>query len=69
MNWKKRGAKILGSYVTGYTGGLALIFPLTAINEWHLELLSFLAYPAIAGLLVAGPQLGKTLIEYGAMEP
>jgi len=68
MNWKKRFAKIMGSYITGYSGGLALLFPLTALNDWRLDWLSFVTYPAIAGILVAGPQLGKTLIEYGVTE-
>jgi len=68
MNWKRRFAKVLGSWITGYSGGLASIFTLSSYKEWHLDFLTLFIIPAIAGLIVALPQLGKIFTEYGNME-
>lgn len=67
MNWKKRGAYVLGSYITGYGGGMGTSFGLTSYNQNSLDFVSVFVLPAIAGLIVAIPQLGKIITEYGTM--
>jgi len=67
VNWKKRLAKVLGSYIIGYSGGLGLAIPLIAtLDPSRLTLETILIYPSIAGLIVALPQLGKVFNEYSA---
>lgn len=66
MNWKRRLVKVLGSFVTGYSGGLGVTIPLIAIlDPTAITATNVVFYPTIAGLVVALPQLGKVLNEYG----
>ena len=70
MNWKRRLVKVLGSFVTGYGAGLGLDIPLIAIlDPTALTVTNVMMYPVIAGLIVALPQLGKVLNEYGSFRP
>ena len=66
MNWKKRGAKILGVFVLGYSSGISVTVPIFAIYSQtaDLDLTAMLAWPILAGLITSLPQLGKTLAEY-----
>jgi len=68
MNQRRRLAKVLGSWITGYGGGLSSVFTLSAYNQWHIDFSTLFIIPAIAGLIVALPQLGKVVTEYGNME-
>ena len=70
MNWFRRLSKVLGSWITGYGGGLATVFTLSAHNQnhWEFTFVNLFIIPAIAGLIVALPQLGKVFTEYGNME-
>lgn len=65
IKWSKRGAKILATFVTGYSGGLGVVFPLEALNHWGITIEGLILYPTISGLIVALPQISKVLIEYG----
>lgn len=67
MRWKKRGAKILGVFVLGYSSGLSVTLPIFAIysGDTGLDLTSMFAWPLVAGLVTSLPQLGKVLSEYG----
>ena len=67
MNWKKRGAKLIGSWITGYSGGLGLIFPANTMQHWDLTIDLMLFYPAFAGMIVVLPQVAKVFFEYGNM--
>jgi hypothetical protein len=64
MNWTKRGAKILGSYVTGYSGGLGTLMALGVMDS-HVTIHLLFSIPLITGLITALPQLGKILQEIG----
>ncbi len=66
MNWKKRGAKILGVFVLGYSSGMSVTIPIFAIysQTGGLDLTGMFGWPIIAGLVTSLPQLGKTLSEY-----
>jgi len=57
--------KVLGSWITGYSGGLSAVFTLSAWNQWQIDFMNLFVIPAIAGLIVALPQLGKIVNEYG----
>ena len=55
-----------GSFVTGYSGGLAVTISLTTVPDLTVMTVgNLILYPTIAGLIVALPQLGKVLNEYG----
>ena len=66
MNWKKRGAKILGVFVLGYSSGMSVTVPIFAIYSQSdaLDLIGMFGWPVIAGLITSLPQLGKVLSEY-----
>jgi hypothetical protein len=64
MNWSKRGAKILGSFVTGYSGGLGTLLTLGVIDD-HVTFTILFTIPCVTGLVTALPQLGKILQEIG----
>ena len=68
MDHAKRLARVLGSWITGYGGGLGTIVTLGSTTEVHLNLIHLFTVPAIAGLIVALPQLGKVVNEFGTME-
>lgn len=68
MNWKKRGAKILGSWISGYSGGLGLIFPANTMEDWDLTMDMIFFYPMFAGFIVVLPQVAKVFFEYANME-
>jgi len=68
MNLKRRFAKVLGSWITGFGGGLSSVFTLSAWNQWQIDFSTLFIIPAIAGLIVALPQLGKVVTEFGNME-
>ena len=65
MNWKRRFSKVLGSWITGYSGGLASIFTISAYQSWEINFETLFLIPLISGLIVALPQLGKVFNEYG----
>lgn len=67
MNWKRRFSKVLGSWITGYGGGIASIFTISAYQSWDINFVTLFLIPAISGLIVALPQLGKVFNEYGNM--
>ena len=64
MDWRKRSAKVLGSFVTGYSGGLGTLLALGVIDSQITFHLLF-TVPSITGLITALPQLGKILNEIG----
>jgi hypothetical protein len=64
MNWTKRGAKVLGSFVTGYSGGLGTLLALGVIDS-QVTLNILFTIPSITGLIACLPQLGKILSEFG----
>jgi len=64
MNWKKRGAKLLATWITGYSGGLGLIFPANTMEAWNLTIEMMLFYPAFAGFITVVPQIAKVFSEY-----
>ena len=68
INWKKRGAYVLGSFITGYGGGLGTVFGMDAVNQWTVDIHGIFLIPAIAGVIVALPQLGKIITEYSNSE-
>ena len=55
---------MLGSYVTGYSGGLGTLLALGVIDT-QLTLNILFTIPSITGLITALPQLGKILQEAG----
>jgi len=59
VKWKKRGAKILGTWVLGFSGGLVGISILQP--EFTLLILDAM----LIGFVITLPQIGKMLIEYG----
>ena len=66
VNWQKRGAKILGSFFTGYGGGFSAM--LTGQSVVHPNEINFVALfflPLLSGLVVTFPQLGKVFNELG----
>ena len=67
MQWKKRGAKILGVFVLGYSSGISVTVPIFAAQSGlsGLDLPGMLGWPIVAGLVTSLPQLGKVLSEYG----
>lgn len=65
INWTKRGAKILASFVTGYSGGLGFGVSLEAMTHLGISIEGLIIYPTVSGLIVALPQVSKVLIEYG----
>ena len=67
MDWKKRGAKVLGVFILGYSSGMAVTVPIFAIYSQAegLDLTGMFSWPIIAGLVTALPQLGKVISEYG----
>lgn len=67
MNWRQRGARVLGSFVTGYSGGLGTLLALGVIDD-HITLHILFTIPTITGLITALPQLGKILQEFGMDE-
>ena len=69
MNWTKRGAKILATWITGYSGGLGTLFTINTIDSiGHVDFISVFSLPVISGLIVALPQLSKVVFEYANME-
>ncbi len=67
VNWKRRGAKVLGSFFTGYGGGLAAVLPAPALGV-QLEFGLIFLLPALSGLVVSIPQIGKIFNEYSRMD-
>jgi hypothetical protein len=67
INWKKRGAKILASFILGYSSGMVVIIPVHVISTEILifGLIEMFIWPILSGLVVAFPQMGKILNEYG----
>ena len=66
MNWTKRGAKVLGSFITGYSGGISVTVPICASMEGlAIGMTAMLSYPIISGVVASLPQLGKILNEFG----
>jgi hypothetical protein len=69
MNWTKRGAKVLGSFITGYSGGISVTVPIFASLEGlTVGMTAMLAYPIISGVVASLPQLGKVVSEFGMDE-
>ena len=64
MNWTKRGAKLLATYITGYSGGLGTLMTLGVMDS-HVTVHFLFTIPMITGLIVTLPQIGKVLNEYG----
>lgn len=64
MKWAKRLAKVLGGWITGFSGGLGSIFTISAYKSWELDFMTLFVIPSISGLIVSLPQLGKILNEY-----
>ena len=67
MNWKQRGAKVLGSYVMGYSGGMGTLMTL-GVFETQVTFHLLFTIPTVTGLITALPQLGKILQEFGMDE-
>ena len=65
MNWRRRGAKVLGSYLAGYGGGIGV----EGLHHGMGDLSILFTIPAIAGLIVALPQMGKMFNEFSKMDP
>lgn len=69
MDWRKRGARIGASFVTGYSGGLSVTVPIyLSIEQLTGSLSGILAWPLMAGFVASLPQLGKVLEEYSGMK-
>ncbi len=64
MNWTKRSAKLLATYITGYSGGLGTLMTLGVMDS-HVTFQVLFTIPMITGLIVTLPQIGKVLNEYG----
>ncbi len=59
-----RGAKIMGSFITGYSGGLTLTVPLFSdFSSGSFDISSIILFPIFPALIAALPQLGKVLNE------
>ena len=68
MDWKKRGARIAASFVTGYSGGLSVTVPIyLSFEQLSGSLYGILAWPLMAGFVASLPQAGKILNEYAGM--
>jgi len=64
MLWRYRLAKVLASWLTGYSGGLGAIFTISAYESWKIDFITFFVIPGIAGWIVALPQLAKIVNEW-----
>ena len=64
MNWRYRLAKVLVSWLTGYSGGFSAIFTLSAYEKWEFDFTTLFLIPAISGLVVGLPQLAKVINEW-----
>ncbi len=67
VNWKRRGAKVLGAFFTGYSGGLAAVLPAPALGV-QVEFGLIFLLPVLAGLVVSIPQVGKIFNEYARID-
>jgi len=66
LKWKKRGAKILGSFATGYSAGLSAMIPANLVfAPERIDWLIIFTIPILSGLVGAWAQFGKVLNEYG----
>lgn len=62
--WRKRGAKVLAVFITGYGAGMSATLGYAAsIND--LTLWNLLLWPVLSGMMTSLPQLGKVFAEYG----
>ena len=59
FKWKKRVAKIIGTWILGFSGGLV------GLSILQPEIVIFILDAMLIGLVITLPQLGKMLIEYG----
>ena len=65
MTWKKRGAKLLSVFFTGYGGGFSAVLPANYLllpESIDLSIIFFV--PIISGLTMLWPQAGKIFGEY-----
>lgn len=65
MNWTQRLAKVLASWINGYSAGLGTIFTLSAYESWQIDFSTLFLIPGISGLIVSLPQLAKVVNEIG----
>lgn len=63
--WKKRGAKILGSFFNGYGASWVTVFTVANWQHWQLDVTTLFFVPVIGGLGMTWPQIAKVLFEYG----
>ena len=74
MNWTRRGARILGSFFTGYGGGFGTMIPAHYVLTPTTQLIELqwgwiFLLPLLSGLVTTWPQIGKMLNEFSKMEP
>jgi len=60
LTWKQRGARVLGSFVLGFMGGIGALSP--GLNNESFLMIALKA--CISGMISAGPQIKRVLDEY-----
>ncbi len=64
IDWKKRGAKIVASFFTGYSGGWTAVMSSNLIlSPGDIEWGWIFILPMMAGLTTTWPQLAKVFNE------
>lgn len=61
LTWRQRGARVLGSFVLGFVGGIGALSPELGTQSF----LILVSHAIIAGMITAGPQIKRVLDEYG----
>ena len=56
--------KMVGSFITGYSGGLTVAYG-TMMTMADFSLYNLFLYPTLGGLIVVLPQVGKVFNELG----
>jgi len=64
LNWKKRGAKLFSVFITGYGGGLGVLYHTNFSYTLEMDWLNLFISPLISGLIVLIPIIGKMFGEY-----
>lgn len=65
IDWSKRGAKILATFVNGYGSGFPVVLPANYLLDPTLIHWDFIfGLPILSGLVVTWPQIAKVINEY-----
>lgn len=68
MNWKQRGYGLLSVFFYGYSAGFAGVLGYGATTSGDLSIFNLIIFPAISGVAMTLPKLGKTFAELSASE-